>query len=626
MLEQRPKWRRHVHFAPTENGVYFHTWNSEFALKGKGLHAWVERLALHFTGEKTLKELTDGLGDAHRRFVLQLTEELFKRGVLTDGNREEATTLSPSEKELYDDTLAFLELHAEDAKKRFLRFRLHRPRVAGSGKAMFALVRSLVKMGVKSPVLPADASGDIRRLAEEWAARDPAFSPVWQDPLSPGDEREAEPVDGIIFIGEWTEREHFARWSRFARERGIPFLPVTIHPSGGWVGPLESPESIATWQCARDRFTDADASGEKTVTSDLLLGNIGALEWLKHVTGAAESDVINHVMDLSSKRLETVRRRIHPSPLVLGSSRLVPPVSPPDSGEEPEDQGVFLDKAESLTDPRFGVLLRISPGDLMQIPLPLIAVTTRIPGAGKDGIRTFVGAGETVRDATETALREALTAYARELEAVVTGNADTTEDGPVSAVWSHGRSRDEWAGSGLLRSWIRVSLSRGNRGLVRLNREDLPDGKHRRYLKMLDIRYGRKPELWMFRSQTPRAVGIFLTEDGNLLAEGAGRTFHEALERALPEALRRLQLAEHHPEFAPPAEAVWFPREEDPEADRTIRMDEPVPDWAEWLKEAERFATQSGFRIRREPWTRDPFPAELGVWVGQVGWEGGNEP
>ena len=48
----KPKLKQSVHYAPTEDGVYFKTWTSEFAIKGQGLYEWIERIALIWMDRK----------------------------------------------------------------------------------------------------------------------------------------------------------------------------------------------------------------------------------------------------------------------------------------------------------------------------------------------------------------------------------------------------------------------------------------------------------------------------------------------------------------------------------------------------------------------------------------------
>jgi hypothetical protein len=624
MLDMRPKWKAHVHFAPTEDGVYFKTWSSEFAMKGKGLYPWIERLAVHFTGEKTLEELTAGLGEEHRNFILKLTGELFRRGVLTDAEAAKDVPLTEQERRLYEDTLAFLELHADEWAERFLRFRGHRPLVAGSGKSFKACVRSLIRMGVKSPRLLTGDRPAIQPLVEEWSRKDPEFAPVLLDRM-PRDKEWAE-IDGVIFTGEAAHPDLFRLWSEQARLRGVPFLPVTLHPSGGWAGPLEDADNRASWHCALDRFAGAEPdAGPRPVTADLLLGNVAALEWLKRMAGLPDLSVRNRVVDILPDRLETVTRVIHPSPF---SPNANPPVGEDDwnrfsARKEPEDQEAFLDKAEAFTDPRFGILLRCEPGDLWQIPLPLMAATVRLPGSAGTGVRTFIAAGETVRDATEHAVREALAFYAEQV-AKALGHEPERGDGTV--VWSHGRTWAEWAGNGLLKAWAKREWNRRNPSrFTRLDKASIPSYKHRQALKMIEKRYGRQVELVQVRPELHHAFAVFVMEGTRLLAEGTGRTLSEALDTALLGAIGRSQLFEHHPEHAQDlGEHPWLQAPELETVPAGGGKEHPLA-WEEWMKAAERFAQEHSLRIILEPWTRETFYLELGLLVGQTGWQGGDK-
>ncbi|ADG87281.1 hypothetical protein TBS_27080 [Thermobispora bispora] len=90
MIPARPVLTPGVRYAPTSDGVAFLTRDGIVSITGVSIHRWIDRIAPHLTGERSVAELTDGLAPERRAFVLRLLQALADRGLIIDaaGGRE----------------------------------------------------------------------------------------------------------------------------------------------------------------------------------------------------------------------------------------------------------------------------------------------------------------------------------------------------------------------------------------------------------------------------------------------------------------------------------------------------------------------------------------------------------
>ena len=78
------KLRDDAYYAETSTGTYVLLPHGEVTLEGSSVHRWIERLAPHLDGSRSLEELTAGLPEARRAFVTGLVHTLVERGIVRE--------------------------------------------------------------------------------------------------------------------------------------------------------------------------------------------------------------------------------------------------------------------------------------------------------------------------------------------------------------------------------------------------------------------------------------------------------------------------------------------------------------------------------------------------------------
>ncbi|XEC96273.1 hypothetical protein AB6A23_06950 [Paenibacillus tarimensis] len=603
----KPKMKPHVHYAPTSDGVFIRSWSHEFVLKGKNMYEWMERLVPFLNGEQTIEQLTARLSQPQKQFIERLLHELVQRSVVIDAAVDMKVPLAPEELGLYKQTILFLEDQTNEGRRRFQAFRRLRVALLGSGISFKALVRSLVKMGLRRPVFTSQSGADVKSLIDEWMQKDTLFEPVWQQS---GDEDFFGPgtrPDLVVWVSDDYEDADVKAWIERCSRSRMPLLIASSLFRHGVVGPIMDEHSKSTWLCLLDRWITPETKNDEAAppSFQMMVGNIAAMEVLKYVCELPESGIRDHVVTLEPEHLESRHRRLFASPL-----RSAGPDSPQEAlalfrmrrEEEPLEQ--FLETVQASVDERIGILCSLHPGDLKQIPLSHMMAHVQPPG-GIPHLQTFIGWGETILEATERAIREALTAYARSVSIQI-GEPDLMKNG----VWANGRSYGEWLGRGILAA-LTAEAHQRKVPVVRLDERTIPWRTAASYAKMLELRFGVALGITE-RVLHPECGSCITVWDGSTpLWEAAGRTQEEALMLALQQSVSLLQLKLQSPcnerkGFGNLPSAIW--REQA----------ETLMSWADWTAVAERQLDEDGRRVVPLPWLRDQAIYDWGLLVGQV--------
>jgi hypothetical protein len=84
----KPKLRPGHYFVPVPDGVCFLRAGQATTLSGATIYSWIERLAPHLDGRRTLAELTAGLDGDRGTMVERIVAALHEAGLLTDAGDE----------------------------------------------------------------------------------------------------------------------------------------------------------------------------------------------------------------------------------------------------------------------------------------------------------------------------------------------------------------------------------------------------------------------------------------------------------------------------------------------------------------------------------------------------------
>ncbi len=615
----KPKLKQTVHFAPTEDGVYFKTWTGEFAIKGKGLYQWIEQMVPYLDGNRTIEELVEPLSPEQEQFVRHLINQLVQRGVIKDATEESHVVLSEREKELYQQTILYLEEYASDGRKQFQRFRHSQWMVFGSGLSYRSCVRSVISLGVKTLYLEKTEDITLIRWIEKWQKKDPEFKVTWIS-----SEKEEEILDTVvdkqldlaIYVSDQYDSERISSLIQFLGKHEIDLLITSNIENRGIVGPIITKEEPTSWYSLQDRLhPKKEVAASPPPTFYLMLGNLAALEAFKFVNGLPDQGVVDGVVILTPEQLETKRHPVLSSPFFNKKESV-------DEEEwlhrfqkksEEEDQEVFLEQIAEISDPQLGILHPVHPGDLWQIPLLFMGATLHFPRSMNREIKQFVAGKENVSDATEQVIRDALTYYAQTIHEY----EGDEELAATSYVWENGRTFAEWLGRGALKAWAQMVKQSAPAKELPL---EIPSLKIGTYVKMLSLRYGCNIRLIEVDLGLPSSHYVQVLDNGNILAESVGRTQDEAVELALVQGISQMQLKNHHPELCDPLEPSWFAR--------SLEVGEwenkqPIPSWQEWKRNAEEYWKEKGWELIVKPWYRDPACYEAGLLIGRIGFKEG---
>ncbi len=611
----KPKCKPHVHYAATEDGVYFRTWTNEFVIKGSTIYQWVEQVLPYLTGERTLDELVAPLPEAQANFVRTLVHELVRRGVVVDASADCEVPISEQELALYRQTLLYLEDQSNDGRERFRRFRERQVLLSGAGLSFRALVRSLVKMGLRAPAIVETDDEELKRILAGWKERDESFEVTW---VARGSEcawlrSQTESAPFTVHVSDSFEEAFLQQLTSACSELSLPALIGTQLIGTGVVGPLLDERATSSFDCLLDRFIPTSETSEEADSPifALMIGNTAALEAFQAIAGL-EGNVRDQVALIDPRQLEAKHHRLWTSPRnrseqgthAQNLERFLQVQAAPPLRE-------FLGELEVVKDERLGVLQALHPGDLWQIPFAHAQAIVRLPGLADGHSLAVVTCGEQIDEAMEMAAREALTAYARLVDEQQTG-----EVLPADAAWSHGRDVHEWQGRGLLQA-LAERARRGGEQLQELAADRLGASLEQTYLKMLTLRYGLQVRLFAVDLGVRSAHQVRVWCDRQWIGSGIGRTWQEALKTALLQALSACQLQENHPELqaAATAEPTLLP-ERIEQAER-LPAAEPLS-WQAWNSEVQEQLLAQGMRVVPIPWLLDAAPFEMGVLIGQI--------
>ena len=441
LLSIRPRLRNDAVFLRVETGVYLRHSETACVLKGGLAYQWMSILGPRMTGEYSVGELCEGLGDAQRQTVLRLTGTLLAQGFVRDVPPAADAGLPDTVLTRFRPQINLIEHFAgttgDSPAVRFGRFRAARALVAGSAPVLTAAVQGLVRNGMAEVdyVTPRDGTDVAGSLDDELAGLRAADVPVtltgraadvtWPD------------YDVVIFAAEGDGLAELLAVSRRLRDADGPaarLLPVVVTGDRVVLGPLSGTTTGPCWLCAQLRLS---ANGDPGMAADLwrelalgeavdrstcasgtvpaMVGNAAALEAFRLFSGQLSGVDERHVVVQDATTLESVREPLlpHPAcPLCRDLASDAPGAAEAPAPEEASDEAVY-ERVAPLVSPRIGVLSGWADESLEQIPLKIGRV--RVAGSGElaSGPRTITAYHpETFLHARLAAVRSALTWYA----------------------------------------------------------------------------------------------------------------------------------------------------------------------------------------------------------------------
>jgi bacteriocin biosynthesis cyclodehydratase domain-containing protein len=433
----RPKLKSDTFFIPVDDGVYIRNNEKSFALKGKTLAAWLERLAPVLDGQHDLHTLCEALPEAKRPIIEKLITTLTDQGCIKDTSNEQPHTLSPALLTTYGPAVTFIDYHTDSGAYRFQRF-LDTPVLAiSSGDGLLALAHALLETGNRAiSLLDTGANNtNYARLQEIVHVlqdeRDPALhlnilrATDWQN-KERLQQLCADTAMVLYFSVEGAQVE-IDQLNTLCRQAHVPFLPALALEQAMHIGPLCLPDHAGCWQCYWRRrqvahqhsvdFAPEQATKDPSYPGKPTIGitaNILAQEFFKYATGVKWNTLEEAVSILEWEHLQNVKHTLFPHPLCHVCS----PPSPVwlemfSQQDKPSDDDVS--QIEQCADQECGIFSSID--DMVYHQLPLIRSRITVP-LSKDGQATLTdvhAAGLDYREARLNASRLALACYLESL-------------------------------------------------------------------------------------------------------------------------------------------------------------------------------------------------------------------
>ncbi|MFF2850673.1 TOMM precursor leader peptide-binding protein [Streptomyces sp. NPDC058001] len=377
----RPRIRRDVLFTEIAEGVLFHNADGGFQLTAKSAYRFATLIVPHLTGDHSVSDLCEGLGDGQRAMVGELVKNLYERDFARPVERPEPADETPVAEgpgsadalsteaavaRRYAPQIAYAEHYADDAEARFRRFRTARVAVLGDDLVARWCALGLIRNGCAtvgtSPGLDAASRDAVQAEAAEAAADGcPVDLPILPADV-PGTPLGWADLDGydvvVVTGGAAAPRRLFPLLSAGVPE-GRTLLPAWSYGGQAVVGPLTTSASTGCWACAvlrvgsRGSLDPREVQDAAAAAADLwhtvavpgaepvgerpnqpqsaMLGNLLGYEVFRLTTGALPAETAGNlvVQDMRSLDVSTEPLLPHPRCTVCASAGQETPVVVP---------------------------------------------------------------------------------------------------------------------------------------------------------------------------------------------------------------------------------------------------------------------------------------------------------
>ncbi|GGT14193.1 TOMM precursor leader peptide-binding protein [Streptomyces purpureus] len=429
----RPRIRRDVLFTETPDGVLFHNADGGFRLTSPSAYRVATLLVPHLTGEHTVADLCQGLGDGPRAMVGELVRTLYERDfarpvAAPDADGAGHPALPPDVARRFAPQIAYADHYADDAETRFLRFRDAKVAVLGDDAVARWCALGLVRNGCAV----VGVTPDLDRSAVDAEAAETVADgcPVEIRPLPPVDGltdwSRLDDFDVVVVTGGRAAPAAVLPLLRAGIPEGRMLLPAWTYGSDAVVGPLMEHRTPGCWACAALRLDAArggDAAAELWKALALpggaaldgpepggplaaMIGNLLGYEVFRARSGAPAAETAGQLivqdmdsLDVTAEPLFThprcpfcagddadaVRAASAPVELTAVGGSGAPELPTAATAREADELVEELNRRSTLVRPYAGVFTRYEDESLTQVPLKLGAV--ELP-AGAGGART----------------------------------------------------------------------------------------------------------------------------------------------------------------------------------------------------------------------------------------------
>ncbi|WLR47192.1 hypothetical protein LC065_16960 [Halobacillus litoralis] len=168
------KVKKGTFFMPETDRVYFKNNAGSFRMEGPMIQQWIEKLIPMLNGSHTMEILTDGLPNAYRERLYEITDTLYQNGFLLDVSQERPHQLKEQVVEAFASQIEYLESFVDSPAYHFQRFRQKKVMAIGEGTMVTGLVSAMLQAGLAnvSVCLTDPKKTNVYRLSElETAAR-----------------------------------------------------------------------------------------------------------------------------------------------------------------------------------------------------------------------------------------------------------------------------------------------------------------------------------------------------------------------------------------------------------------------------------------------------------------------
>ncbi|MET2715269.1 TOMM precursor leader peptide-binding protein [Streptomyces harbinensis] len=451
----RPRIRRDVLYTRTPGGVLFHNADGGFHLTGRTAYKFATLLVPHLDGGTPLREICAGMGDKQRAMVASLVGQLLERDFARDAREPaagDADVLTAEVAERFAAQIAYVDHYADDARRRFARFRDTRVLVLGTGETAEWAQLSLIRNGAAA-VTAEQVTERVREEAAEAGAR-----------VTAGAGAGAADADVVLVTGADALIRTHALLSA-GLPAGQRVIPVWTFGERVVTGPAAVPGGSGCVSCALLRLgasVDAQAAAERwseiasgAVTEPgapdggpltgpiaAMTGNLLGYEVFRTATGALPAETEGQILIQDLDSLDVVAEPLRPHPRcqlcgpgsvpggsteTTGATAAPLPDALPDALSvartatvaSARDAEALVDRlntlATALVRPHAGVFARYDDESLTQLPLKVARLELPLGSAG--GRRTI--AAFDVHHLAGARLRALRTAAAVYVERVV---------------------------------------------------------------------------------------------------------------------------------------------------------------------------------------------------------------
>ncbi|MGW7057418.1 TOMM precursor leader peptide-binding protein [Streptomyces sp. NPDC054904] len=426
----RPRIRRDVLFTQTPEGVLFHNSDGGFRLNAKAAYRFATLIVPHLTGEHSVAELCQGLGEPQRAMVGDLVKTLyerdFARSIAEPGPAAAAAAPDPDVARRFAPQIAYADHYADDAEARFMRFRGTRVAVLGEDRVAHWCALSLVRNGcAEIGLLPGLEPAEILAEAEEARADGaPVRVRILPDAQGPYEWDRLEGYDFVVVTGGAAAAGRLFPLLRAGIPEGRTLLPAWSYGDDCVIGPLMTRGTAGCWACAALRLGAArGGAGAAELWSSLalpdaapaagpvqgrplaaMIGNLLGYEVFRATSGALPAETAGRLLVQDTASLDVAAEPLFPHPrcpfcaddepaapidLAAAGTTDTPALPTLETARDADDLVAELNRRSAVVRPLAGVFTRYADEELTQIPLKLGVVELGIGHSGPRSVAAF---------------------------------------------------------------------------------------------------------------------------------------------------------------------------------------------------------------------------------------------